>query len=196
MRVKKPLLLLDRDGTLITEQDYLKDPKKVKFLPGAIAGLKQLSQAGFPLVIITNQSGVGRGLMTEQDVRRVHSRFQAILKKHDVQLDGIYWCPHHPSQGCACRKPKLKLVRRAARDLKRSWRNSLSVGDKWIDVELGQRTGGQGILVLTGYGRKTLKQKSHRAPIHMARDFKTAARWIIAADQKESQPWIKKFRKA
>jgi D-glycero-D-manno-heptose 1,7-bisphosphate phosphatase len=190
-----PLILLDRDGTLITEQDYLKDPRKVKFLPGAIAGLKQLARAGLPLVVISNQSGVGRGLMTRDEVGQVHRRFVSLLRAQGVRLAGIYWCPHHPKLNCACRKPKLKLVRQAARDLKRSWKHSISVGDKWSDVQLGQRTGGLGVLVLTGYGRGSLMQHAASAADHVAPNFKAAAGWILKAAQKESPRWTKKRRK-
>jgi D-glycero-D-manno-heptose 1,7-bisphosphate phosphatase len=183
---KKPLLLLDRDGTLITEQDYLKDPKKVRFLTGSLAGLQRLSKAGYPMVVISNQSGIGRGLMTERDVQKVMKRFSDELKTHGVRLKGIYWCPHHPNIPCACRKPKLGLVKKAARRLKRSWKGSISVGDKWCDVEMGQSTGGLGILVKTGYGSRTLREKGpHPKPALIARNFNAAARWILKNEQKE-----------
>jgi D-glycero-D-manno-heptose 1,7-bisphosphate phosphatase len=178
--LSKPLVLLDRDGTLITEQDYLKDPRKVKLLPGAVPALRRLSRAGFPLVIVSNQSGVGRGLMTREDVRRVHRRLESLLRARGVRLRGIYWCPHTPLDRCACRKPKLKLVRKAGADLGQSWRGSVSIGDKWSDVSLGQRTGGRGVLVLTGYGRLTRRQKApHPKPDFVARDIRAAAAWII-----------------
>src|SRR5262245_16114054 len=106
----KPLLLLDRDGTLITEQDYLKDPRKVRFLRGSLNGLQRLSRAGFKMVVVSNQSGVGRGLMTQRDVQRVTQRFKQLLRVKGIRLDGIYWCPHHPEVKCDCRKPELGLV--------------------------------------------------------------------------------------
>src|SRR5271167_4653631 len=152
--MNKPLILLDRDGTLITEQDYLKDPRKVHFLTGSIAGLKRLARAGYPMVVISNQSGIGRGLMTRSDVERVNQQFLKLLRAQGIRLGGIYYCPHHPRTRCACRKPKLALVKKAARDLGRSWTHSISVGDKKCDVALGQRTGGRGLLVLTGIGRQ------------------------------------------
>ena len=184
----KPILLLDRDGTLITEQEYLKDPGKVRLLPGVAPALKRLLRAGFPLVVITNQSGVGRGWISARDVKHVNKRLESLLRQRGVRLDGIYWCPHKPSQGCACRKPKLKLVKQAARALGRTWRGSLSIGDKWSDVELGQNTGGQGVLVLTGYGRQTQSKKAgHRRPVAIARNFAGAARWILKNHTKESK---------
>jgi D-glycero-D-manno-heptose 1,7-bisphosphate phosphatase len=185
--VLKPLLLLDRDGTLITEQDYLKDPRKVRFLAGSLAGLKQLSRAGFQMVVISNQSGIGRGLMTRRDVERVNQRFLKLLKSQGIQLEGIYYCPHHPQVRCSCRKPKLGLVKKAARDLKRPWRHSISVGDKKSDVALGQRTGGQGALVLTGIGRLERHRERKIHPDFVAKNFKAAARWILHTTQKESR---------
>jgi D-glycero-D-manno-heptose 1,7-bisphosphate phosphatase len=182
----KPLILLDRDGTLITEQDYLKDPRKVRFLSGSIEGLKRLSNAGFTMIVVSNQSGVGRGLMTLQDVERVNRRFNQILRSRGVRFGGVYYCPHHPRAGCACRKPKLGLVRRAARDLKTSARRCISVGDKWCDVTLGRRTGGRGVLVKTGYGRQALREKGRRRADHVAANFKAAAQWILKHVERET----------
>jgi D-glycero-D-manno-heptose 1,7-bisphosphate phosphatase len=184
----KPLILLDRDGTLITEQDYLKDPRKVRFLPGSIAGLKRLARAGYPMVVISNQSGIGRGLMTRQDVERVNRRFLQLLKNQGVRL-GVYYCPHHPKINCACRKPKLKLVKQAAHDLGLSWKNCISVGDKKCDVAMGRRTGGKGVLVLTGIGRQERKREPRVKPDFIAKNFNTAARWILQAAPKESASW-------
>lgn len=187
MTKRKPLLLLDRDGTLITEQDYLKDPQKVRFLNGSLEALRELDRAGYTLVVISNQSGVGRGLMTLQDVKKVTARFLQILEQAGVHLAGVYWCPHHPDTPCPCRKPRLGLVRKAARALKRPYRGSISVGDKWCDVQLGQSTGGQGILVRTGHGRRTLRERGpHPKPDFIARNFAAAARWILQNQTKES----------
>ena len=180
----KPLLLLDRDGTILTEQDYLKDPRKVRFLSGSIAALRKLARAGFKMVVISNQSGIGRGLMTRRDVERVNRRFLERLEAQGIRLDGIYYCPHHPQAGCACRKPKLKLVKQAARDLRQSWRRSISVGDKGIDVQLGQRTGGRGILVMTGNGRRELADGRVFKPDFVASNIGSAARWILRHGQR------------
>ena len=181
---KSPAVILDRDGTLIVEREYLKDPKGVRLLPGAAAALRRLNKAGYPLVVITNQSGVGRGYISRSDVERVHQRLRNLLRKGGANLSAIRWCPHRPNQHCACRKPKLKLVRQAARTLGRPWKGSISVGDKWIDVQIGQRTGGRGVLVLTGYGRRMLKQKAHPKPDFVASNIKAAAQWIINSEKR------------
>ncbi len=175
-RSSKPLLLLDRDGTLIEEKDYLFDPKQVKLLPGVTAALRRLKKAGFKLVVISNQSGVGRGFITLSQLRSVNRRFLALLRAHKASVDGLYWCPHAPTKNCACRKPKLGMVKRAAKDVNLSWKGSISVGDRPSDIQMGQRTGGQGILVLTGYGKKW---RQNSGADFVAKNFTEAAKFIL-----------------
>ena len=151
-------------------RDYLTDPKQVRLLPGAAEGLRRLKRAGFRVVVVSNQSGVGRGLITRDELARVNRRFLQLLKREKAPLDGLYWCPHDPSARCSCRKPKLRLVKRAASDLGISWKRSISVGDRPSDIQLGQSTGGAGVLVLTGYGRRW-RRKSVKAD-HVAKNFK------------------------
>ena len=176
LKRKKPLVLVDRDGTLIEEKEYLSDPRQVRLLPGAVQGLRRLKKGGFKVVVVSNQSGVGRGILTLAQARRVNQRFLQLLKQKKATVNGLYWCPHAPAERCPCRKPKLALVKEAAQALGRSWRGSISVGDKASDVWLGQRTGGLGILVRTGYGRRW--EKSAGAD-HVAKDFKAAVEWIL-----------------
>src|SRR5438132_13302808 len=166
----KPLLLLDRDGTLIKEEGYPTDPRRVRLYPGVPEALRKLKRAGFPLVVASNQSGVGRGLVTMDQLHRVNQRFLGLLKERKASIDGLYWCPHDPRKGCACRKPALGMARRAARDLHVSWKHSISVGDRPSDVEFGKRTGGIGVLVLTGYGRR-YRKKANVSPDHTAANF-------------------------
>ncbi len=182
----RPLLLLDRDGTLIYEADYPADPKKVKLFPGVPQALRRLKKAGFRIAVVTNQSGVGRGLFTLQQMKRVNARLLALLKQQKSPIDGLYWCPHAPQKRCACRKPRLGMVRQASNALGVPWKNSISVGDRWSDVMLGQRTGGQGVLVLTGYGKFFLKDHQGVRPDHVAKTFAKAAAWILR-QRKESK---------
>ena len=171
-----PLILLDRDGTLIEERNYLTDPKQVRLLPGVVRGLRRLKRAGFRIVVISNQSGVGRGLITQDQLRRVNRRFLQLLSEKKAPLDGLYWCSHSPSARCGCRKPKLELVKRAAKDLGMSWKGSISVGDRPSDVRIGQKTGGAGVLVLTGYGRRW---RCKADADYVARNFKDVVSWIM-----------------
>ena len=144
--------LLDRDGTIIVEKHYLASPHEVALLPNAAAGLRALSSLGFGLVIVTNQSGVGRGYFTAADVDRIHLRLKELLIAESVSLDAIYVCPHAPEAACDCRKPEPGLALRAAADLGFHPNEAIVIGDKPCDIELGQRLHAQTVLVKTGYG--------------------------------------------
>lgn len=153
-RALRPAAFLDRDGTLIEEREYLADPAAVALLPGAVAGLRALRDRGYALVVVTNQSGIARGLFTEAEFLRVQARVEVLLAAEGVRLDGVYFCPHHPEHGgpCECRKPGLGLYRRAAGELGLDLGGSLFVGDRGTDVEPARALGGRGVLVRTGYG--------------------------------------------
>ena len=148
--------LLDRDGTLIVERDYLADPEGVELLPGAAEGLRRMRGLGLALVVVTNQSGVGRGYFSETTLRAVHERMESLLAREGVRLDGIYYCPHAPDDGCDCRKPATGLADRAARELGFALHRSAVVGDKGSDVALARALGVPAVLVGTGYGQREL----------------------------------------
>ena len=131
------LVVLDRDGTLIEERPYLADPAGVILLPHAAEGLRALSGQGFHLAVATNQSGVGRGYFGLEAVERVNRRLCDLLARESVTLDGFYICPHHPDEGCGCRKPGTGLLERAARAADASPAESFVVGDKECDIEIG-----------------------------------------------------------
>ena len=145
---------IDRDGTLISERDYLSDPAGVELLPGALAALQLLHAAGWLLVVVTNQSGIARGFYGEDDYARVRQRLDELLAAGGVVLDATYHCPHHPdfTGPCDCRKPAPGMYRQAARELSIDLAGSAYIGDKLSDVEPARAFGGQGILVRTGYG--------------------------------------------
>ena len=111
---QRRFVMLDRDGTIIAERDYLADPAGVELLPGALAGLRRLQGAGFGLVVLTNQSGVARGYVSEARLAEIHARMRDLLAAGDVALDGVYHCPHAPEANCACRKPATGLALAAA----------------------------------------------------------------------------------
>jgi len=149
---QRRFVVLDRDGTIIEERDYLSDPREVKLLPGVGAALRDLKKIGFGLVVITNQSGVGRGLFNHTQLTRVHERLQELLDQEGVHLDGLYVCPHKPDDGCNCRKPKIGLLQKAAEDLDFRVEDSIVIGDKASDIEMGRAAGALTFLVRTGYG--------------------------------------------
>ncbi len=145
-------VFLDRDGTLVRETGYLSNPESVELLPGVARALRNLVEAGVPLVVVSNQSGVGRGMFTSADVHAVMARLRRELRIHGVEISAIYFCPHRPDEGCPCRKPRTGLLERAAEDLRLSLADSVMIGDKRIDAAAGRTAGGRGVLVRTGYG--------------------------------------------
>jgi D-glycero-D-manno-heptose 1,7-bisphosphate phosphatase len=182
-------VFLDRDGTVNEEVGYLRDLEKFKLIPGAATAIRRLNEAGLPVVLVTNQSGVARGYFPESLVHDAHERLDAMLRAEGARLDGVYYCPHHPTAGnssytvvCDCRKPATGLLDRAARDLNLDLRQSFMVGDKWSDVELGQRAGARTILVRTGFAADdpgNVRPDHVRDPDFIARDLATAVEWIL-----------------
>lgn len=171
-------VFLDRDGTLIVEKNYLHKIEDVEFVAGAGRALARLKRMGFLLILITNQSGVGRGYYTMDDVQRVHRHLLAALQQEGATLDGIYICPHHPDDNCDCRKPKTKLLRDAAAKFQIDPVQSFMVGDRELDVELGRNMGCRTVLVRTGYGEKVVAQKL-ATPDFTATDLPAAVEWIL-----------------
>jgi D-glycero-D-manno-heptose 1,7-bisphosphate phosphatase len=156
----QPFVLLDRDGTIIQEKHYLSDPGQVELIEGAAEGLRQLADKGFGLVLITNQSGIGRGYFSERDLMRVHRRLTDLLMIEQVVLQGIYFCPHRPDEQCHCRKPADGMAQVAKRDLDIDFAQSYMVGDKICDIDFGRAVGAKTVLVSTGYGRETGKDQA------------------------------------
>ncbi len=155
--MRRRFVMLDRDGTLIHERHYLSAPEQVELLPGVVEGLLALRQLDLGLVVLTNQSGVGRGLFDLAALNRIHERMNHLLKAQGVELDGIYHCPHLPEDGCVCRKPAAGMALKAAQELDFDPAQGFMVGDKNVDVQLGKNIGAKSILVLTGYGKKELE---------------------------------------
>ena len=159
----KRYILLDRDGTLIKERHYLSRPEQVEIIPGAGAALRTLKEMGWGAILITNQSGLGRGFFTRFDLDNIHLRLMALLGEENASLDGIYFCPHLPEEGCDCRKPLLGLVQQAVKDHGFDPKECVVVGDKACDLEMGRRLGVLTCLVRTGYGRDYEQSAPHLA---------------------------------
>ena len=149
---RKGFVALDRDGTIIVERGYLSAPQEVELLPGAARGLRAMRALGWGLVIVTNQSAVGRGLIDSSRLEEIHARLRQLLAAEGVTIDGIYVCPHTPQDGCRCRKPLPALLEQAARDLGLDARHAFVIGDKPCDMEMGRAAGATTLLVRTGYG--------------------------------------------
>jgi len=176
-KAKSPAVFVDRDGVLIREVNYLKRPEQVQVLKGSAEAVAALRKAGFKVVVITNQSGVGRGYFTLADLKAAHARLASELRKRGALLDGLYFCPHAPDKACACRKPKTLMLRRAARDLKLDMKRSFFVGDTTTDVATALAAGCAPILVRTGKGGRDGKHPAKPAVVR--RNLASAARWIL-----------------
>jgi D-glycero-D-manno-heptose 1,7-bisphosphate phosphatase len=131
----------DRDGTLMIDRGYMRTGEDVQLFPDAISTLTELRRRGFLLIVVSNQSGIGRGLITEAEAQAVSDRFSSLLSEHGVILDAVHWCPHLPEEACQCRKPEPGMLRRAATDLGIDLGQSYMVGDRHTDCEAGERVG-------------------------------------------------------
>lgn len=152
-------VFLDRDGTLNVEIDFLRTPEELELIPGAARAVRKLNELGLPTCVISNQSGVARGYLTEAGLIPIHARLQEELAREGAHIDRIYYCPHHPSEGvapyniaCDCRKPEPGMLLRGARELNIDPAASFVVGDRLGDIQAGRTVGATTILVLTGYG--------------------------------------------
>jgi D-glycero-D-manno-heptose 1,7-bisphosphate phosphatase len=189
-RKKRPAVFLDRDGTLIHDAEYLKDPSQIKFFPRTAEAMRLLRRRGYYLFVVTNQSGVARGYFPESSVKKVHREMQSFLKSRDAAVHGFFYCPHFPkgkvkslSRVCACRKPKTGMVRQAARKFPLDLKRSYMAGDKIDDVLLGRKAGFRAsVLVRTGYGRKSEKELKNRkmGKTQVVSDILGAAKWILS----------------
>jgi histidinol-phosphate phosphatase family protein len=145
----RPAVFIDRDGTIIHDAEYIWNPDDVHLLPGAAEAIARLNEQRIPVIVITNQSGIARGLLTNAQYEDVRARLDALLAARGARLDGSYVCPHHPDFGttCECRKPGTLLYRQAAAALGIDLAKSAFVGDRWRDVAPALELGGRGILI-------------------------------------------------
>jgi D-glycero-D-manno-heptose 1,7-bisphosphate phosphatase len=177
-------VFLDRDGTLNVERNYLSDPAHLEVLPGTGPALRRLSEAGFKLFIITNQSGIGRGYYTEGDMHRVNARLSEVLAADGVRFEKIYFSPESPEQPSRTRKPSPQLLFDARDEFGLDLAQSYMIGDKIIDLECGWNAGvKKSILVRTGYGAEVEAKAAGRiAAAKVVEDLPRAAEWILSQD--------------
>ena len=186
---KYAAVFLDRDGTINEEVGYMDSLEKLKIIPEAFEAIRLINQNGMKAVVITNQSGVARGLFSEEFVQTVHAIIQEQLKARKAFIEAFYHCPHHPTEGqgvylqaCNCRKPAPGLLFKAADEMEIDLGRSYMIGDMPKDIEAAKRAGAKGILVRTGYGQE------HRAfdvePDYIAGNILDAVRWILKDREK------------
>jgi heptosyltransferase-2 len=185
-------VFLDRDGTLNYNPGYLKVAAELKLLAGVGPALTRLKGAGAKLVVVTNQSGVGRGMITLKDLEAIHARLEGLLEQEGAALDAIYFCPHHPDDRCRCRKPEVGMVERAVSELQLDLRRSYLIGDHARDIQLAHRVGAKAILLtsvlLDKQSLETLKVEQ-AMPDAVAKSMSEAVDWILE-DAKTRPPFI------
>ncbi len=188
----RKVLFLDRDGVLIRDADYLADPDGVEILPGVPQALRRARAAGFGLVGVSNQSGIGRGFFRIEQFEAVMRRLDELLRIEDAELDAFYYCPHAPDENCRCRKPLPGLLEEASADTAWDRRGSWVVGDKPSDIQLARDADLSACLVRTGYGRAQEAQVRSRWPedpqVLYADDLAAAVEKILAHDFPERRP--------
>ena len=189
--MKKIAVFIDRDGTINEETGYVDSLDKFRILPGVTDAIRELNQNDIPAILITNQSGIARGYFTTDFLKALHEKMHRELKERRCRLDGIYICPHHPDEHCACRKPRPGMLLRAARENKITLYSSYVIGDKLIDIELAHRVGAKGILVLTGYGAEELKGMGERG-LSGGTEFNSVPNQAdyVAANLHEAVEWV------
>ncbi len=183
-------LFLDRDGTINEEVHFLSSPNEVRLIPGSAKAIREARQHGYKVFIITNQSGIARGYLTEIDLHQVHKRLLHLLAEEKAFIDDIYYCPHHPEVGipplntvCPCRKPKPGMLLKAQQEHGVNLSQSFVIGDRLIDVETGYNGGARSILVLTGYGRterSQLETSPTVKPEYIAQNLLDAVHYILS----------------
>ena len=173
-RARDKVVILDRDGTIVIDRGYLADPAGLEFEPGAADGLRCLYVQGCRLVIVSNQSGVGRGFFPLQRVVEMNARLHVMVEEIGAKLEGIYVCPHVPDAGCDCRKPALGLMTRAASELCFDPARAVVIGDKQTDIEFGHRAGATTILIAAN----APAEAARTLPDYVAPNFLEAARVV------------------
>lgn len=185
----RPVVFLDRDGTLNIEVGYIKDIANLNLIEGAAAAIKTLNQNGIAAILVTNQTGAARGYYPEEHIQALHKRLTNLLAAEGAYLDKIYYCPHYEdgivsslSFDCQCRKPKCGMIEKAYAEIPDIDRGrSYVIGDKSTDVELAQNCGAKGILVTTGYGKQVL-DGTYQWPVQpdfTANDIGSAVHWLM-----------------
>ncbi|MEN6622382.1 MAG: HAD-IIIA family hydrolase [Smithella sp.] len=195
---KSIAVFIDRDGTINEEVGYLDSADKLKIIPAAYKAIKLINENGMKAVAISNQSGIGRGILTEEFVILMNKTIQLALKEKGALIEKFYYCPHHPKEAkgiylqvCNCRKPSPGMLLQASEELNIDLVHSYFIGDRLNDIETGKKVGAKGILVRTGYGTDTLqnkgpdREKPENKPDFIAADILEAVQWILQ-DRKQS----------
>ena len=181
-------IFLDRDGVINQNppnMGYVRKWEEFFFIPNSRKAIRELTESGYRIIVVTNQSGIGRGLYSEEDLTDIHSQMVAEISEAGGAVDAVYYCPHHPEAGCECRKPKSGMLTRAAREHNIELSSTYLIGDTTTDIEAGQSVGATTFLVLTGLGQesyyhyiRSTDQKGNR-PEKIFTTLYAATRWLL-----------------
>lgn len=174
-------VFLDRDGTIMEDAHHIKSPDQVRLIPGAAAAVKRINDAKVPAIVITNQSGIARGIFKPEDYEAVRSYFESLLKAEGAHIDASYFCPHHPSitGPCDCRKPATKMFEDAMRDFRLDPANIAYIGDRWRDVVASKKLGGRGIMVSSHMTTDEDRRKAQADKIETAPSLEAAVEMLF-----------------
>jgi len=182
-------VFLDRDGTVMEDAHYIKSPKQVRLLPGAAAAVRRINDAGIRVIVVTNQSGIDRGLFTVDDYEAVKAQFEALLGQQGARIDASYYCPHHLDFGgeCGCRKPGTKMFEDAIRDFGLNASNVAYIGDRWRDVAASKKLGGRGIMISSPMTRDEDRRKAEADGIETAASLYDAVDLLFGLTDSHSE---------
>jgi len=183
-------VFLDRDGTLMEDAHYIKSPKQVRLLPGAAAAVKRINEAKIPAIVVTNQSGIARGIFTVEDYEAVRSQFESLLNAEGAHIDASYYCPHHPSVTgpCSCRKPGTKMFEDAIGDFHLNPANVVYIGDRWRDVVAARRLGGRGIMIASPMTTEEDRRLAQEDGIETAHSITDAVSLLFDLPDRDKSP--------
>lgn len=176
-------IFFDRDGTINVEKDFISSPDEIELIPGAIEALRLATSSQYRIFVVSNQSGVARGIMSEDDVQSVNRRLIELASREGIAFDGIYYCPHYPplSGACLCRKPNRGMIDQALQRFSIDIPRSYVIGDRILDMELAFNVGAGSVMVMTGYGEdESDAWETGRKPDYFARDILDAVKWIVS----------------
>ena len=186
--LRRKAVFLDRDGVICENRDdYVKSWQEFVWIPGAKKGLSRLRSHGYITVVITNQSAVGRGIVSRETVDKIHERMGKEIAQTGGKIEKVYYCPHRPEEDCGCRKPEPGLLLKAAEDLKLDLTSCYLIGDNMTDIEMGNKVGSRTIMVKTGKGQSHLANRAQwrTKPDHIARGLSQAVDLILKLDSVE-----------
>lgn len=188
--MKQKVIFIDRDGALNEEVGYITDLSQFRLFDFSAEAVRLINRSGRQAIVVTNQAGVARGHFTERFLIELHDRMKECLAEEGARIDGVYYCPHHPTEGiapyrveCDCRKPKPAFIEWAARDFNLDLTDCFTIGDRYSDVQLAHSVGGRGVLVLTGHGTieyETERDHWPRPPDHIAENLLEAVKWALS----------------